>query len=460
MAAFNINLRKSSEDPKKVQVTPTTTVRELKAQEGLKGHGFFFKKSLKDADTMENLGIIAEETISVFKTGPTPGQHATLRLKKGDTKRSYNHAQLHAASTSTVVGAVMGEGQRVADKVDQVKEDTSVIRNIFEGGEIPRKEGQSDQDHLGKLRLQKRALENQIIKLNEKEKIRVADAKRGRYEKVTRAAEVADGNVEFVTSGMEGATIQDKKAAEVVAHQARMKLLKEAERKEKQELAKAAGPKAKAKGKVKGKAKAKAKAQPPAEEHDEEAMDFEQAEEKKDGQDPNEADASEVGSLVQEPPPSCDVAGTVAAFNAGEIVAQEAEKDNMAKAAEDGFVSGAKVYVEKYGYKHQWVINNVWPYKGEMHADVEGVEGGCGSYKLRELVLVVSTPGPAIEEVVAGETDTSEDGQGDNAADAAKAEEKKDDDADDQSQISTEAGSGKSLSDVEAKTDQAWSFFA
>ena len=213
MAAFNINLRKTGEDLKKVQVTPATTVRELKAQEGFKGHVFFFKKSLKDADTMEDLGISAEETINVHKTAPTSYRRAALRLKSGDTKRSHNHAQLHAASTGAVVDAVMDEGQRVADKVDKVKDDTAVVRgdtaalrNFFEGGEVPRKEGQSDQARLGELRVQKRLMDNEIKGLNEKEQIRVADAKRGRYEQVTRAAEVADGGVEYVASGMEGAT--------------------------------------------------------------------------------------------------------------------------------------------------------------------------------------------------------------------------------------------------------------
>ena len=254
MAAFGIKLRKTGEVGKEVQVTSATTVRELKAQEGLQGCQLYFKKTLKDADTMEGIG--AGETISVWKTAPAASLQAGLRLKNGQAKRSHNHAQLHAASTGVMVGAVMEEGQRVVGKVEEVKDDTVAIRAFFEGGEVPRKEGQTDKARMKELRLLKRKVDNEIGDLKECEQERLYKKRNDGIALVQQAVEVAQGSCALVAGDL-----MDK-ATLTAQYKAQMKVLSENEKAartaERQALKRAleeqpGRAKAKARGKAKGK---------------------------------------------------------------------------------------------------------------------------------------------------------------------------------------------------------------
>ena len=123
MAAFTIFIRKVGEEGQEVEVTPETTIGELKAQQGLKGYGFRFKGPWKDSAKIADIGIKAGETLNVCKAAPTPKQQAALRLKSGDTKKStaHTHLNLHAATQGVVVAAIMAEGQQVSGEVQEVK---------------------------------------------------------------------------------------------------------------------------------------------------------------------------------------------------------------------------------------------------------------------------------------------------------------------------------------------------
>ena len=206
------------------------------------------------------------------------------------------------------------------------------LRDFFEGGEVPRKEGQSDKARMKELRLVKRTADNEIGDLKEREQKRICMEKNASIAAVQQAAEIAQGSVEMVVGDiMDKDTLKAQYKAQMTVINQHEKAARTVER---QAVQKAKGS---TKGKAKGKAKGstKGKTQSNAEEHDEEAM----VDTAKDDQDANATDASEVGSLVQEPPPPRDVAGAVAAFAAGDIVAQDAaeaaEAPEAAEAAED-----------------------------------------------------------------------------------------------------------------------------
>ena len=64
-------LRTTGNDPQEVCVLPGTTMAELKEQHNLKGYQFYYKAPLKDANTIEHVGITAGETLHAWHTACT-----------------------------------------------------------------------------------------------------------------------------------------------------------------------------------------------------------------------------------------------------------------------------------------------------------------------------------------------------------------------------------------------------
>ena len=93
------------------QVTPETTMRDLKARCDLKGYQLSFKGTRNDGIRVADLGIQPGETISAIRTGYTPGNQASWRKKTGRSKVSRVH---------DVVEAVMNEGGKVSREVADV----------------------------------------------------------------------------------------------------------------------------------------------------------------------------------------------------------------------------------------------------------------------------------------------------------------------------------------------------
>ena len=159
MAAFNIFIRKAGEEGQEVEVTPQTTVGEIKAKHCLKGYAVRFKGPWKDGAKMADLGIKDGETINMCKTGCSAAQKASLRLIKGDTKKStaHSHLNLHPETQGVVVEAVMAEGQRVSGKMDELRDDVQDMQNILRGKETGPQEGQSDKERFRQIRMLERA---------------------------------------------------------------------------------------------------------------------------------------------------------------------------------------------------------------------------------------------------------------------------------------------------------------
>ena len=82
-ASFNVWIQKAeSSERQEVEVTPETTVGNLKEKHGLKSYGCRFKGAWKNASTMADLRVKAGETIHFCKTG----------LQKLCAKRSRAHS--------------------------------------------------------------------------------------------------------------------------------------------------------------------------------------------------------------------------------------------------------------------------------------------------------------------------------------------------------------------------------
>ncbi len=114
--SFKILVRKAGEEASEIAVTAATTIAEIKSQKGLKGYVCCYKGNRKDAETMAALGMKPGDTISVCKTAQTAVYQATRKLQrgkaKGGTAKSTAHAHLHTQTQAVVVEAVMTEGQR------------------------------------------------------------------------------------------------------------------------------------------------------------------------------------------------------------------------------------------------------------------------------------------------------------------------------------------------------------
>jgi hypothetical protein len=258
MTAFQIIIRKSGEEGHQINVRPETTISEIKAQERLQGIAFRFKGQIKDATTMAAMGIKPGEIVNVYKTAPTGATQSALRLKSGKIKRSYNHAQLHAASTGTVVEAVMSESQRVAGKIEAVNEDTKAIRedvqnltNILRRENTESDEGRPVKELLAEGRMAVRQMQNRVKNLNEQDKKRQRTDKQEILETMQEAADIARSSKDFCRYQNLGEL--------TAAYKAQVKILKTNENAEKR--------------KAKAKAKAKAKQEADEAEMEEEEED-------------------------------------------------------------------------------------------------------------------------------------------------------------------------------------------
>ena len=267
MDAFQIMLRKTGEAPQEIRVEPGTTISDLKEHHNLKGHQFFYKTHRKGSDTIQDLEITAGETLNAFKTSLSGKRQAELRVKQGKTKKMKysDHVDLHAASSSAVIGAVMVEGERCAKMVDAVKQDTMTIQqqttaigrnvvhmtNILQGEDVTPEEGQSVREELATSRVQTRIMQNKVKRLNEKDKQRQRDATQESLENMEQAADIARSTV-ALSQYKDKATLSKAYKAHLAIISAAEKADKKAERQAK----------AKGKGKAKAKAKGKAKAVP------------------------------------------------------------------------------------------------------------------------------------------------------------------------------------------------------
>ena len=80
--------------------------------------------------------------------------------------------------------AIKGTAEAIKCTTDAIHEKVEVICNAMEGGEQPRKEGQSDKARIKQLRVQKRLIDNEIGDLKEREGKRLHTEKAAQHEMV------------------------------------------------------------------------------------------------------------------------------------------------------------------------------------------------------------------------------------------------------------------------------------
>ena len=94
------------------------------------------------------------------------------------------------------LGSIKNDTEAIKGTTHAIHEDTKVSRNVIEGGEQPRKDGQSDKARIKQLRVQKRLIDNQIGDLKESESKRLHTEKAAQHETVQQAAETAKSSLD------------------------------------------------------------------------------------------------------------------------------------------------------------------------------------------------------------------------------------------------------------------------
>ena len=85
----------------------------------------------------------------------------------GEKRQSKWTRKLGAIEADTK--AIKKDTEAIRGTTQAILEDTKFLRNVFEGGEQPRKDGQSDKERIKQLRVQKRIIDNEIGDLRERE---------------------------------------------------------------------------------------------------------------------------------------------------------------------------------------------------------------------------------------------------------------------------------------------------
>ena len=245
---FTFAIQVPGGDVMPLAIAPTDTVKMLKTAVGVKVGMATFQLYAKHSDRPETPLKRDVDGTTLAEAGLEDGD--VLRVKKPSNPwPKARLAQWRVSRGITQVATSLETGfKEVGDKVDAVDGKADEILGILCGKPAPVPEGQSDKEYLKAQRFARDIASANIREVREREDKRIADEKRGRAAKVTLAAEMAEGGVEYIVGGMEGADLQEKWAK----HKAQGEILQKAMRKEKREERMALG-KATAKPKARGK---------------------------------------------------------------------------------------------------------------------------------------------------------------------------------------------------------------
>ena len=164
---------------------------------------------------LADVGVVAECVIQV-KRNRTAAELQQYRLEHGLTKTLRINHNIDA----NVV--------EIGNKVDGVADDVGEVKKVLCGGAPTRREGQTASERIKEIRHTKALLTSEAEGLRQ-EVAEDKDAKKlQRLKGLAEVAEVADGSVALVVSGLEGDTLDEK----IARHKAQGKLLKQQKREE------------------------------------------------------------------------------------------------------------------------------------------------------------------------------------------------------------------------------------
>ena len=127
MATMQIFVKEVGQQPRKVEVSPSTTIADLRTQLALSSSNVkvrLHQQTLHMNKTLETRGVKAGDTLTIFINNAAPkgfssyaAYRANTRLKTGQCARSYNHPELPRQTHEVV----MRESATLSQQMAQVQ---------------------------------------------------------------------------------------------------------------------------------------------------------------------------------------------------------------------------------------------------------------------------------------------------------------------------------------------------
>ncbi len=220
------------------------------------------KSRLTDKRTLSQSGVVQGDNLRLDKRATAEWMANRRRQLKGP-------AAILAAEVNLGTERVLDQMAEDQGRLQEMGEEVAGISAIMQGGEVPRAADQTDKARLNQLRLQKRAMDNEIGTLREREAQRICKATHSRAEETIGLTCAAQGSVQIVAEELLCGEDVDKAQRELTSkYNAQKKVLSAHKTQLKRDAAlaarAAAGPKprgkakAKATGKARGEGKTKA----------------------------------------------------------------------------------------------------------------------------------------------------------------------------------------------------------
>ncbi len=217
------------------------------------------KKYLADGLSLDAAGVTDGTYLSMSHRPSLKERAATRVTKLGNAARSTKHDI--RVSKEDVIDAVTETHQETQNQLQGLAAMVSGVHAIMQGAEAPQDPTQPDRARLKQLRLQKRAMDNEISDLREREAERCCKVKRERAAETIGLTTAAEGQVQLAAETLLGNADIDAKRQELKEqHKAQLQVLNKrtAQLKAADRAATraATAPKARAGAKTKAKAKA------------------------------------------------------------------------------------------------------------------------------------------------------------------------------------------------------------
>ncbi len=224
------------------------------------------KSRLTDKRTLSQSGVVQGDNLRLDKRATAEWMANRRHQLKGPAAILAAEVNL---GTERVLDQMEEDRADYQGRLQEMGEEVAGISAIMQGGEVPRAADQTDKARLNQLRLQKRAMDNEIGTLREREAQRICKATHSRAEERIGWTSAAQGSLQIVAEEILCGEDVEKAQRELTSkYNAQKKVLSAHKTQLKRDAAlaarAAAGPKprGKAKAKAKGKARGEGKTKP------------------------------------------------------------------------------------------------------------------------------------------------------------------------------------------------------
>ena len=185
-------------------------------------------KTLGDAGVVDGDMLYARPVPTAKHRAECRVNRLGVRPKFGGAARSIKHDIQAARENGDDVA--MGVKEEILDEVAVVGRTANATHDLLMGKPVPPTEGQTDSARMKQIRLQKRAMDNELCDLREREGNRLSKRKVDASRAVVAEAEVAEGAVQLVLDVATRNELDTKKQELADNYKAQKKLLAARER--------------------------------------------------------------------------------------------------------------------------------------------------------------------------------------------------------------------------------------